>query len=302
MTSTPTWPTGPCHSARAAGTTSCGGWAATSPCGCPGRRRVGRRPAAQGARLAARARPAPAAAGPRPAAPGRALRAVPAAVDRHHLGPGRARRPRPRDHAARRRPTPWPPSCRLCTSPPRPTAPPAGRQGRTAGRAHGRTSLAGLAAGRRSGADSRTLTPSARSGTTRSPRPPGKARPLWLHGDLHPANVLTADGAFCGVIDFGDMCAGDPACDLAACWILLPDGFVDRLPRGLPAGPGCRDLAPRPRLGGAAGPSAGILIGDAGDHGRPGGKPTWGPPAHAALRRLTATVLGKAGSDQSKTG
>ena len=31
---------------------------------------------------------------------------------------------------------------------------------------------------------------------------------LWLHADLHPANVLTADGTFCGVIDFGDLCAG----------------------------------------------------------------------------------------------
>jgi aminoglycoside phosphotransferase (APT) family kinase protein len=51
---------------------------------------------------------------------------------------------------------------------------------------------------------------------------------LWIHGDLHPANLLTADGTFCGVIDFGDMCAGDPACDLAAPWILLPDGAADR--------------------------------------------------------------------------
>jgi hypothetical protein len=34
---------------------------------------------------------------------------------------------------------------------------------------------------------------------------------------------------------------------------------------------------------------AGIFIGDAGVRGRPGGKPTWGPPAQAALRRLTAT-------------
>ncbi len=40
---------------------------------------------------------------------------------------------------------------------------------------------------------------------------------LWLHGDLHPANVLTEDGAFCGVVDFGDLCAGDPALDIAAC-------------------------------------------------------------------------------------
>lgn len=34
----------------------------------------------------------------------------------------------------------------------------------------------------------------------------------------------------------------------------------------------------------------GILIGDAGVHGRPGGKATWGPPAQAALRRLVATA------------
>jgi aminoglycoside phosphotransferase (APT) family kinase protein len=32
--------------------------------------------------------------------------------------------------------------------------------------------------------------------------------PLWLHADLQPANVLTADGTFCGVIDFGDLRAG----------------------------------------------------------------------------------------------
>jgi aminoglycoside phosphotransferase (APT) family kinase protein len=31
---------------------------------------------------------------------------------------------------------------------------------------------------------------------------------LWLHGDLHPANLLTKDGNFCGVVDFGDMCTG----------------------------------------------------------------------------------------------
>ena len=32
--------------------------------------------------------------------------------------------------------------------------------------------------------------------------------PTWLHGDLHPANVVTRDGTLAGVIDFGDMCAG----------------------------------------------------------------------------------------------
>ncbi|MFF0249083.1 hypothetical protein ACWEU6_08235 [Streptosporangium sandarakinum] len=35
---------------------------------------------------------------------------------------------------------------------------------------------------------------------------------------------------------------------------------------------------------------AGLHVGDAGVHGRPGGKATWGPPAHAVLRRLIATA------------
>lgn len=45
--------------------------------------------------------------------------------------------------------------------------------------------------------------------------------PVWLHGDLHPANVLTVDGELAAVIDFGDVCAGDPATDLAAAWMHL---------------------------------------------------------------------------------
>ncbi|MBF9070805.1 aminoglycoside phosphotransferase family protein [Streptacidiphilus fuscans] len=128
--------------------------------------------------------------------------------------------------------------------------------------------------------------------------------PLWLHGDLHPANVLTADGTFCGVIDFGDLCAGDPAWDLASAWLLLPDGGVDRFLAGYGRTSGAGTLDPGTPVAGtldaatvrrARGCAAGkalacILIGDAGDHGRPGGKPTWGPPGHAALRRLTATA------------
>lgn len=35
-----------------------------------------------------------------------------------------------------------------------------------------------------------------------------------------------------------------------------------------------------------------LLVGDAGVHGRPGGKITWGPPGRAALGRLTATAHG----------
>ncbi len=112
---------------------------------------------------------------------------------------------------------------------------------------------------------------------------------LWLHGDLHPANILTTNGTFSGVIDFGDLFAGDPACDLAAAWILLPDGAVDRFHETYRPSPDTATLR-RARGWAVLRALAGIHIADAGVHGRPGGKPTWGPPAHAALRRLTATV------------
>lgn len=113
--------------------------------------------------------------------------------------------------------------------------------------------------------------------------------PLWLHGDLHPANVLTADGTLCGVIDFGDLCSGDPACDLAAAWVLLPDDAMDRFHAGYRH---TADAATLRRARGWAVRQAlgGIFVGDAGVHGRPGGKASWGPPARAALRRLVATA------------
>jgi aminoglycoside phosphotransferase (APT) family kinase protein len=46
--------------------------------------------------------------------------------------------------------------------------------------------------------------------------------PLWLHGDLHPANILHSERRLSGVIDFGDITAGDPASDLSVAWMLLP--------------------------------------------------------------------------------
>ncbi|TDC97815.1 aminoglycoside phosphotransferase family protein [Actinomadura sp. 7K507] len=110
---------------------------------------------------------------------------------------------------------------------------------------------------------------------------------LWLHGDLHPANVLTADGAICGVVDFGDLFAGDPACDLAAAWILLPDGAAGHFHGAYQPTPDAATLR-RARGWAVLRALSGILIADAGVHGRPGGKPTWGPPAHAAMRRLIA--------------
>jgi aminoglycoside phosphotransferase (APT) family kinase protein len=47
---------------------------------------------------------------------------------------------------------------------------------------------------------------------------------VWLHGDLHPANILVDRGSISAVIDFGDITAGDPAADLAVAWMLLPAG------------------------------------------------------------------------------
>jgi aminoglycoside phosphotransferase (APT) family kinase protein len=52
--------------------------------------------------------------------------------------------------------------------------------------------------------------------------PPWDAAPVWLHGDLHPLNLVVADDELVAVVDFGDICAGDPATDLAVAWIVLP--------------------------------------------------------------------------------
>ncbi|HSK32290.1 MAG TPA: phosphotransferase [Propionicimonas sp.] len=53
--------------------------------------------------------------------------------------------------------------------------------------------------------------------------------PLWLHGDPHPMNLLLgADGALTGVLDFGDICAGDPASDLAVAWLAFDAPARDR--------------------------------------------------------------------------
>jgi aminoglycoside phosphotransferase (APT) family kinase protein len=46
--------------------------------------------------------------------------------------------------------------------------------------------------------------------------------PLWIHGDLHPGNVIVHDGRVAAVIDFVDLAAGDPAADLAIGWMLFP--------------------------------------------------------------------------------
>lgn len=45
---------------------------------------------------------------------------------------------------------------------------------------------------------------------------------IWLHGDLHPGNAIAGvDGRLSAIIDFGDLCAGDPAGDLSAAWLFF---------------------------------------------------------------------------------
>jgi aminoglycoside phosphotransferase (APT) family kinase protein len=57
-------------------------------------------------------------------------------------------------------------------------------------------------------------------------RPFGDA-PTWIHADLHPANLILSHGALAAVVDFGDLCAGDPATDVAGAWMLLPLESID---------------------------------------------------------------------------
>jgi aminoglycoside phosphotransferase (APT) family kinase protein len=48
--------------------------------------------------------------------------------------------------------------------------------------------------------------------------PPWVGPPVWIHGDLLPGNLLVRDGRLTGVIDWGSLGVGDPACDLIPAW------------------------------------------------------------------------------------
>ncbi len=55
--------------------------------------------------------------------------------------------------------------------------------------------------------------------------------PMWLHGDLHPMNLLQREGRLAAVIDFGDITSGDPATDLAIGFSLFNPEERDRFRR-----------------------------------------------------------------------
>jgi aminoglycoside phosphotransferase (APT) family kinase protein len=50
---------------------------------------------------------------------------------------------------------------------------------------------------------------------------------VWVHGDIHAANLLVRDGRLCAVLDFGQLGVGDPACDLAVAWTLFEGASRD---------------------------------------------------------------------------
>ncbi len=45
--------------------------------------------------------------------------------------------------------------------------------------------------------------------------------PVWVHGDISPANLIIERGRLSSVIDFGQLAIGDPACDYAIAWTSL---------------------------------------------------------------------------------
>ncbi len=47
--------------------------------------------------------------------------------------------------------------------------------------------------------------------------------PVWIHGDLHPGNLIARGRHLAGIVDFGDVTAGDPAYDLAIAWLAFDD-------------------------------------------------------------------------------
>jgi aminoglycoside phosphotransferase (APT) family kinase protein len=50
--------------------------------------------------------------------------------------------------------------------------------------------------------------------------PPWDGPPVWHHGDLDARNWLVRDGRISGLIDWGSMGVGDPACDVMVAWKL----------------------------------------------------------------------------------
>lgn len=64
--------------------------------------------------------------------------------------------------------------------------------------------------------------------------PPWTGPPVWHHGDLDVRNWLVRDGRICGVVDWGAMGVGDPACDVMVAWKLHSHAARDAFRAALP--------------------------------------------------------------------
>ena len=47
--------------------------------------------------------------------------------------------------------------------------------------------------------------------------------PQWIHGDVAVGNLLVSRGRLSAVIDFGQLAAGDPSCDVTIAWTLFSE-------------------------------------------------------------------------------
>ncbi len=64
--------------------------------------------------------------------------------------------------------------------------------------------------------------------------PPWDGAPIWHHGDLDMRNWLVRDGRISGVVDWGAMGVGDPACDVMVAWKLHSPAARDAFREALP--------------------------------------------------------------------
>ena len=64
--------------------------------------------------------------------------------------------------------------------------------------------------------------------------PPWDNAPVWHHGDLDARNWLVREGRISGVIDWGMMGVGDPACDVMVAWKLHSSAARDAFREALP--------------------------------------------------------------------
>ena len=105
--------------------------------------------------------------------------------------------------------------------------------------------------------------------------PPATDR-VWLHGDVHPGNVVVRQGRLAGLIDWGDLTAGDAASDLVCAWLLFrhPAARADFLDAY-----GATDAQRRRIRGWAVNFATGILTSE---------DPRHGATAHRVVEALTA--------------